>query len=397
MQYVQKEFIERKIGLQNIQSSQMKDYEQENKMLDDAMFDEDEGELIDIENIDELEKLDMDEGVAKSKEEKCKELIDKGKEKGFLTYSEIIDAFDNVDIEADEIEEFLDNLKALNISIDDEFEDKKIEDNIMELPESVRIDDPVRMYLKEIGKVPLLQPDEEIEIAKHIELGDEYAKKRLIESNLRLVVSIAKKYLNRGMFFLDLIQEGNMGLIKAVDKFDMSYDVKFSTYAVPMIIGEIKRYLRDDGILKVSRSLKENHYRIYQVREALTRRLEREPTTGEMAEEMGISIEELVMTMESGAEVESLHKTIYQGEGTEISLMDKLPEKENRQEKVLDRIFLEEILGTLEAKERRLIYMRYFQNMTQMEIAHELGVSQVQVSRMEKRILRSLQESAEKK
>lgn len=150
MQYVQKEFIERKIGLQNIQSSQMKDYEQENKMLDDAMFDEDEGELIDIENIDELEKLDMDEGVAKSKEEKCKELIDKGKEKGFLTYSEIIDAFDNVDIEADEIEEFLDNLKALNISIDDEFEDKKIEDNIMELPESVRIDDPVRMYLKEI-------------------------------------------------------------------------------------------------------------------------------------------------------------------------------------------------------------------------------------------------------
>ena len=131
----------------------------------------------------------------------------------------------------------------------------------------------------------------------------------------------------------DLFQIGSIGLLKAVDKFDMSYDVKFSTYAVPMIIGEIKRYLRDDGILKVSRSLKENHYRIYQVREALTRRLEREPTTGEMAEEMGISIEELVMTMESGAEVESLHKTIYQGEGTEISLMDKLPEKENRQEK----------------------------------------------------------------
>ena len=164
-----------------------------------------------------------------------------------------------------------------------------------------------------------------------------------------------------------------------------------------MIIGEINRYLRDDGILKVSRSLKENHYRIYQVREALTRRLEREPTTGEMAAEMGISIEELVMTMESGAEVESLHKTIYQGEGTEISLMDKLPEKENLQEKALNRIFLEEMLGSLEAKERKLIYMRYFQDMTQTEIAHELGVSQVQVSRMEKRILRSLQESVEKK
>ena len=223
--------------------------------------------------------------------------------------------------------------------------------------------------------------------------GDKAARDLLFEENTGLIYSVAKRFLGRGVEMEDLFQIGSIGLLKAVDKFDMSYDVKFSTYAVPMIIGEIKRYLRDDGILKVSRSLKENHYRIYQVREALTRRLEREPTTGEM----GISIEELVMTMESGAEVESLHKTIYQGEGTEISLMDKLPEKENRQEKVLDRIFLEEILGTLEAKERRLIYMRYFQNMTQMEIAHELGVSQVQVSRMEKRILRSLQESAEKK
>ena len=227
--------------------------------------------------------------------------------------------------------------------------------------------------------------------------GDKAARDLLFEENTGLIYSVAKRFLGRGVEMEDLFQIGSIGLLKAVDKFDMSYDVKFSTYAVPMIIGEIKRYLRDDGILKVSRSLKENHYRIYQVREALTRRLEREPTTGEMAEEMGISIEELVMTMESGAEVESLHKTIYQGEGTEISLMDKLPEKENRQEKALDRIFLEEILGTLEAKERRLIYMRYFQNMTQMEIAHELGVSQVQVSRMEKRILRSLQESAEKK
>ena len=227
--------------------------------------------------------------------------------------------------------------------------------------------------------------------------GDKEARDTLFKENTGLIYSVAKRFLGRGVEMEDLFQIGSIGLLKAVDKFDMSYDVKFSTYAVPMIIGEIKRYLRDDGILKVSRSLKENHYRIYQVREALTRRLEREPTTGEMAAEMGISIEELVMTMESGAEVESLHKTIYQGEGTEISLMDKLPEKENRQEKALDRIFLEEILGTLEAKERRLIYMRYFQNMTQMEIAHELGVSQVQVSRMEKRILRSLQESAEKK
>ena len=219
--------------------------------------------------------------------------------------------------------------------------------------------------------------------------GDKAARDLLFEENTGLIYSVAKRFLGRGVEMEDLFQIGSIGLLKAVDKFDMSYDVKFSTYAVPMIIGEIKRYLR------VSRSLKENHYRIYQVREALTRRLEREPTTGEMAAEMGISIEELVMTMESGAEVESLHKTIYQGEGTEISLMDKLPEKENLQEKALNRIFLEEMLGSLEAKERKL--MRYFQDMTQTEIAHELGVSQVQVSRMEKRILRSLQESVEKK
>ena len=236
-----------------------------------------------------------------------------------------------------------------------------------------------------------------MELLRAAQEGDRDACEQAVLENNGLIWSVVRRYYGRGVEPDDLYQLGCLGFLKAIRGFDFSYGTCFSTYAVPMIIGEIKRYLRDDGILKVSRSLKENHYRIYQVREALTRRLEREPTTGEMAEEMGISIEELVMTMESGAEVESLHKTIYQGEGTEISLMDKLPEKENRQEKVLDRIFLEEILGTLEAKERRLIYMRYFQNMTQMEIAHELGVSQVQVSRMEKRILRSLQESVEKK
>ena len=247
------------------------------------------------------------------------------------------------------------------------------------------------------AQLPVLSESEKRQLLLQAHAGDAGARERMVEGNLRLVLSVVQRFSQRGENMDDLFQVGCIGLIKAIDNFDVTLNVRFSTYAVPMIIGEIKRYLRDDGILKVSRSLKENHYRIYQVREALTRRLEREPTTGEMAAEMGISIEELVMTMESGAEVESLHKTIYQGEGTEISLMDKLPEKENRQEKALDRIFLEEILGTLEAKERRLIYMRYFQNMTQMEIAHELGVSQVQVSRMEKRILRSLQESAEKK
>lgn len=217
--------------------------------------------------------------------------------------------------------------------------------------------------------------------------GDKEARDTLFEENVGLVYSVARRFAGRGAEMEDLFQIGSIGLLKAVDKFDLSYDVKFSTYAVPMIAGEIKRFLRDDGILKVSRSLKENQYKVFKLREELEGTLGREPTLLELSREMDMPVEELVLTMESKAEVESLQKTIYQGEGTEISLMDKLPEKENQQEKLLNRIFLEEILGSLDTEERKLIYMRFFQDMTQTEIAGKLGVSQVQVSRMEKRIL----------
>ena len=220
--------------------------------------------------------------------------------------------------------------------------------------------------------------------------GDKEARDTLFEENAGLVYSVAKRFLGRGVDMEDLFQIGSIGLLKAVDNFDPSYEVRFSTYAVPMIAGEIKRYLRDDGILKVSRSLKENCSKIYQYREMLERTLGREPTMEEISKEIGLPVEELVLAMESGAEVESLHKTIYQGEGNEISLMDRLPEKENRQEKLIDRILLEELLGSLETRERSLICMRYFQDMTQTEIADVLGVSQVQVSRMEKRIIEKM-------
>lgn len=217
--------------------------------------------------------------------------------------------------------------------------------------------------------------------------GDKEARDTLFEENIGLVYSVARRFAGRGTEMEDLFQIGSIGLLKAVDKFDVSFQVKFSTYAVPMIAGEIKRFLRDDGILKVSRSVKENQYKIFRMREQLERTLGREPTLQELSEGLDMSVEEVILTMESQTEVESLHKTIYQGEGTEISLMDKLPEKENQQEKLLNRIFLEEVLGALEPKERQLIYMRYFQDMTQTEIADKLGVSQVQVSRMEKRVL----------
>lgn len=222
--------------------------------------------------------------------------------------------------------------------------------------------------------------------------GDKEARDTIFEENAGLVYSVAKRFLGRGVEMEDLVQIGSIGLLKAIDHFDRSYDVRFSTYAVPMILGEIRRYLRDDGILKVSRSLKENCVRIYSAREKLEKELGREPVLEEIAAAAELSVEEALISLESGDEVESLHKIIYQGDGNDISLMDRLQEKENGQDLALNRIFLDEILQKLKVKERQLIYMRYFKDMTQTEIAAELGISQVQVSRMEKRILKQLKE-----
>ena len=222
--------------------------------------------------------------------------------------------------------------------------------------------------------------------------GDKKARDTVFEENTGLIYSVAKRFVGRGVEMEDLIQIGSIGLLKAVDHFNASFEVKFSTYAVPMIAGEIKRYLRDDGILKVSRSLKENCVRIYSAREKLEKELGREPVMEEIAQSAQISVDEVVMSLESGAEVESLHKIIYQGDGNDISLMDRLQEKENGQDAALNRIFLDEILKKLDARERQLIYMRYFKDMTQTEIAVEMGISQVQVSRMEKRILKQLKD-----
>ena len=193
-----------------------------------------------------------------------------------------------------------------------------------------------------------------------------------------------------------LFQIGSIGLLKAVDKFDPAFEVRFSTYAIPMILGELKRFFRDDGMIKVSRSIKENQHRVYLAREKIEKELGREPSLKEIAEMLGMPPEEVAMTLDSAAEVESLYRTVYQSEGTDISLIDKIPEKENAEEHLLNRIFLEEILGKLESSDRKLIYMRYFQDMTQTQVAERLGVSQVQVSRMEKRILGKLRQNLTK-
>lgn len=225
--------------------------------------------------------------------------------------------------------------------------------------------------------------------------GDEEARAQLVEENTGLIWCIVKRFYGRGTEAEDLFQIGSIGLLKAIDKFDTSYDVKFSTYAVPMISGEIKRFLRDDGMIKVSRSLKELSYKAFFAKEKLQAKLGREPDLEELCEYLEVEKEELVMALDAGGEVESLHKPIYQSDGNEIQLMDKLAEEGSREEEVLNHMLLGQLLGELGKEERQLLYMRYFANKTQSEIGREMGISQVQVSRMEKRILKSLREKVE--
>lgn len=235
------------------------------------------------------------------------------------------------------------------------------------------------------------------ELIENAHKGDKKARETLVIENMGLIWSIVRRFAGRGYEQEDLFQIGSIGLIKAIDKFDMSFDVKFSTYAVPMIAGEIKRFLRDDGMIKVSRSMKEIAYKAYLAREQLEKNLRREPTLLEISEELAISTEELVQALDASAEIESLHKVIYQGDGNDISLMDKLPQEGDPCEDVMNRMLLEDMMRRLEESERQLIHMRYYLDKTQTEIAAELGVSQVQVSRMEKKILQKMKMSSGKR
>lgn len=232
--------------------------------------------------------------------------------------------------------------------------------------------------------------DHTIALIKKSHDGDKEAREQLVEENVGLIWCVVKRFYGRGTDAEDLFQIGSIGLLKAIDKFDLSYDVKFSTYAVPMISGEIKRFLRDDGMIKVSRSLKELSYKIFQTREALIAKLDREPTLEELAETMEVDKEEIVQAMEAGGEVESLYKPIHQKEGNEIQLLDKLEEKERKEDKILDHMLLKQLLESLEKDERQLIYLRYFADETQTQVGKRMGISQVQVSRMEKRIIESM-------
>ncbi|MCC8049833.1 MAG: SigB/SigF/SigG family RNA polymerase sigma factor [Clostridiales bacterium] len=223
--------------------------------------------------------------------------------------------------------------------------------------------------------------------------GDKEARAQLAEENMGLVYTVVRRFAGRGCDYEDLVQIGSIGLLKAIDNFNDSFDVRFSTYAVPMIAGEIRRFLRDDGLIRVSRLLKETAARAMHAREELEQRGVAEPTMEKLALATGVSPEELVMALDAAADVESLNQTIYQGDGTPVLLEDRLPDGQDRHEDLLNHMLLNQLLGSLAPDERRLIRMRYFEEMTQVQVAARLGMTQVQVSRAEKRILRRMREA----
>lgn len=222
--------------------------------------------------------------------------------------------------------------------------------------------------------------------------GDSKAMNKLIEMNLPLVSSISKKFLNRGYDYEDIFQVGSIGLIKSIKNFNTGFEVKFSTYAVPMIIGEIKRFLRDDGMIKVSRSVKILAKKIHFDKQDLVKKLNREPTIEELSEYTGIDQEELIFAMESSASMNYLYDTIHQDDGAPVLLIDKLSEEAEENLDLVNKIALKEAIKQLDTKSRQVIMLRYFKDKTQNQVAKMLGISQVQVSRIEKKVLLAMRE-----
>lgn len=233
------------------------------------------------------------------------------------------------------------------------------------------------------AKLKVLTEPEKESLLKRVKQGDLSAREQLISGNLRLVLSVIQRFTNRGENPDDLFQVGCIGLMKAIDNFDISQNVRFSTYAVPMIIGEIRRYLRDNNPIRVSRSLRDIAYKAMQCREKLTNAAQREPTIGELAEAMQMPREDIVMALESVVEPVSLYEPVYSDGGDTIYVMDQIGDK-TRDSDWLDEITLREAVGALSDREKRILYLRFFEGHTQMEVASEIGISQAQVSRLEK-------------
>lgn len=246
------------------------------------------------------------------------------------------------------------------------------------------------------SKLPKLSQKEQMEMLKKIKNGENDLKDEFIEANLRLVLSIIKKFNNRGENINDIFQVGVIGLIKAIDNFDISQPVQFSTYAVPMIIGEIKRYLRDNSAFRVTRSLRDLAYLISQEKEKYVREKNEEPTIDEICKLVNASKEDVVLAIDSMVAPMSIYDSVYNDGGDQIFLLDQLKNEKEESEQLIDNIAIKQMLNKLNEKERRIIERRYFQDKTQTELASELGVSQAQISRIEKNALEKIKKRYDK-
>ena len=358
------------------------------------------------------EKMSIEEKKAKL-QEKLQELLALAKKKkNSLEYQEISEFFKDMELDADEFEKILDFLETNNIDVlrimdDDDIDDDIIlddEDEVevekidLSVPDGVSIEDPVRMYLKEIGKVPLLSAEEEIELAKRMELGDQEAKKRLAEANLRLVVSIAKRYVGRGMLFLDLIQEGNLGLIKAVEKFDYRKGYKFSTYATWWIREAITRAIADQArTIRIPVHMVETINKLIRVSRQLLQELGREPTPEEIAAEMNMPVDRVREILKISQEPVSLETPIGEEEDSHLGDFiqdDNVPVPADAAAFTLLKEQLEEVLGTLTEREQKVLTLRFGledgRARTLEEVGKEFNVTRERIRQIEAKALRKL-------
>ncbi|WP_366922416.1 RNA polymerase sporulation sigma factor SigF [Metallumcola ferriviriculae] len=249
-----------------------------------------------------------------------------------------------------------------------------------------------RLSEMNLPRFPLLSDQQQVDLLEKTRNGDEEAREQLINCNLKLVFNVVKRFDNRGYDLDDLFQIGTIGLIKAIDKFDMSYGVKFSTYAVPMIVGEIRRFLRDDSPVKVSRSLKEIAGKVRIRREELSKNMGREPSINELAESLDIPKEQIVEALEAAQLPSSIYDTLYQDSGDPIFVSDQLGSTKEDENVWFDKIALKDLLMSLSEKHRKVLLMRFFQDKTQTEVAEVIGLSQVQVSRIERQALKQIRQ-----
>ncbi|MBB6217899.1 RNA polymerase primary sigma factor [Anaerosolibacter carboniphilus] len=347
--------------------------------------------------------------------ETVKDLIDKGKKRGMLTYNEIMDTLEEIDLDKEQVEEVYDNLASMGIDIvgeqdpeieiEDIPETEEIVDLDLSIPKGINIDDPVRMYLKEIGKVPLLSAEEEIELAKKMEQGDEEAKRRLCEANLRLVVSIAKRYVGRGMLFLDLIQEGNLGLIKAVEKFDFRKGFKFSTYATWWIRQAITRAIADQArTIRIPVHMVETINKLIRVSRQLLQELGREPRPEEIAKEMDLPVEKVREILKISQEPVSLETPIWEEEDSHLGDFipdDDAPAPAEAAAFSMLKEQLIEVLDTLTPREQKVLRLRFGLDdgraRTLEEVGKKFDVTRERIRQIEAKALRKLRHPSRSK